>query len=285
MLTCPVCECRYVKSYISFRGYHYVKCRKCSLVFLDSDNNVAGKEKALYDLDYIKRRGYDSSSSYVAKAKEASAKFYLSLLERYVSKGRLLEIGCSTGIVLRVAADRGWEVFGEEINEEAVSIAEESFNINAIKVGPLNRGMFPNSFFSLVLMLDVLEHFSNPLELIEILREKLKQGGSLFLITPNINSISAKVLKGKWLHLFLEHLCLYSPQSITFLLERFKFKTLKLGWALKFVNIDMLKYHLECHPDILFARPIISLLNKLTFLGKLHFPFNVGEMYVLAQKQ
>lgn len=282
MAFCPVCNFKNDQVYMSFRGYSYRKCSKCSLVFL-GNGIIPLEDKVLYAYDYIQRRGYDIPDSYVAKAKEATAVHYLSFLEKYVSKKNLLEVGCATGITLKVARDRGWSVYGAEINEAAASIARKLLHTETIKTGYLDEEVFPDNFFSAVLMFDVLEHIHNPLKLMVNLRKKLKPEGFLFLLTPNINSLSAKILKGKWPHLFLEHVCLYSPESVKFLLNKYHFKILKIGWANKFVNLDVIRHHLECHPDILLSKSALAFLNNLPALKKIIFPLNVGEIYILAQ--
>jgi len=282
MKACPVCGLEDPEVSIRFKGYDYRRCRQCSLVFLDADTVLQNRD--LYASDYIRKRGHDRMSSSIVKAKEKTAARYLSILERYTIKGQLLEVGCSTGATLKAAKEKGWKVYGVEVNETAAVLARQFLNIETIKIGNLTKDLFQDKFFSAVLLFDVLEHISEPSNFIEILKNKLQPSGCLLIITPNISSLSAKILKNSWPHLFLEHQCLYSPKSIRLLLEKYGFRILKLGWAIKFVSLDILRRHLECHPQIFLAQTVRMLWNKLGYLENLIFPFNIGEMYVLAQK-
>ena len=44
-------------------------------------------------------------------------------VERYIAKGRLLDVGSSTGLQLAVARDRGWNVAGVEICQAAAEFS------------------------------------------------------------------------------------------------------------------------------------------------------------------
>lgn len=281
MILCPLCGSEYNSITICTGGYSYRKCAKCSLVFLDV--NTAFDDKELYTLEYIEQRGHNMLGSYLAKAKEATADYYLSLIGRYVNKGKLLEIGCSTGITLKAAQKKGWDVYGVEINKTAGNIAKNLLNVDTIKIGSINDEMFPDDFFSVIIIFDVIEHISNPIEFMRILRNKLKNKGVVLFITPNVSSLSARIFKHKWLHLFREHVCIYSPQTMELLLNRSGFEALKIHRAVKFINMDIIKRHIECHPDIFF-KPLLSFFKKLSFLNRIILPFNMGEICIVAQK-
>ena len=283
MSGCPVCGSGDHKHYLTFQDRAYRRCGKCFLVYAGGHNH-SSEGDVMYTHEYIHNRGHDATDSHLAKAKEATATHYLSHLEKYVSKGALLDVGCSTGISLKVARERGWDIYGTDVNEAAADAARKYLNTDTIKTGALHQEMFPDGIFSAALMLDVIEHVRNPSRLVEVLKEKLKSSGLLLVITPNVDSLSARVLGGKWPHQLAEHVCLYSPRSIRYLLGLHQLKVLKMGWAMKFVNVDMVRRHLECHPHIFLSKAMRGLLTHMSGLKTAVFPLNIGEMYVLAQK-
>ncbi len=284
MSSCPICHSEKNTYYLSLANYSYRECLHCHLIFLDYPD-IPSLLKNTYNRTYIEKRGHADLHSPLFQAKIRTSHFYLSLLEKHAAKGKLLEVGCSTGITLKTAKNRGWEVYGVEPNDSAASIAQTLLDKKAIKIGQLSDTMFPDEFFCATILFDVLEHIYNPLEFFEILQRKMKTNGFLLLMTPNINSLSAKILKRRWFHWFSEHVCLYSPQSLKFLLDKFHFKIVRMGWALKFTNMEMIRFHFECHPHILFSSCVKSVLKRLSFMDHLIFPLNIGEIYVLAQKQ
>jgi 2-polyprenyl-3-methyl-5-hydroxy-6-metoxy-1,4-benzoquinol methylase len=152
-------------------------------------------------------------------------------------------------------------------------------------VGNLNDGMFPNEYFSLVTLFDVIEHIPHPVEFLSILRKKIVPGGSILFVTPNVDTLSFKILKEKWPHFVQEHPLLYSPKSIHRLLKETGFMSKAHGWATKYISIEMLKTHAQHHPNALFYKPISWILGRIPALDHVVFPFNLGEMFVLAEKK
>jgi len=282
-IVCPVCASQSSKEFLTLSNYTYLKCNNCALVFLTEGS--LSQEDNVYTLEYIQKRGHDLQGSEIVVSKEATAKHYFSLVEKYVKKGSLLEIGCSTGIMLKVAQERGWDVYGVEINVSAAKMAAETLGADRIETKELTDEVFLGRTFSLIVLFDVIEHIAEPVAFMNILRKKLAPDGLIFLVTPDINSLSAKILRNKWPHLMSEHTRLFSRLSMSSLLEKTHFKGIKSGWALKFVNIEMLRRHLECHPHVFFSRQLLFFFNSIRAFNDIVFPFNVGELYFIAAKQ
>ncbi len=248
------------------------------------DPGVSFKEEEIYNDDYIQKRSQDPGNLNIARSREKTAEHYYRWIEKLVTKGNLLEVGCATGLALKVAQKQGWNVFGVEVNAKAALIANEVLKADVVRVGNLNDGMFPNEYFSLVTLFDVIEHIPHPIEFLSILHKKIAPGGSILFVTPNVDTLSFKILKEKWPHLVQEHPVLYSPKSINRLLKETGFMPKAHGWATKYISIEMLRTHAQHHPNALFYKPISWILGKTPGLAHAVFPFNLGEMFVLAEK-
>src|SRR5580692_11066382 len=101
------------RSFERVRGWNYVRCSACGLVFLNPRPTDA-------ELEHFYNHGYRYDLSRYARSLP-SQEIWLDLLEE--SRGRpgtLLEVGCSYGHFLAEARDRGWSVQGVELNESAV---------------------------------------------------------------------------------------------------------------------------------------------------------------------
>jgi 2-polyprenyl-3-methyl-5-hydroxy-6-metoxy-1,4-benzoquinol methylase len=103
-----------------------------------------------------------------------------------LERGRLLEIGAGTGFFELVALARGWEVEGIELSEGAVEFARKYMHV-PIKQSTIEE-YTSSHLFDAIVMIEVLEHFRDPLEAIRSLK-KLSTGHTLiFGTTPNTDS-------------------------------------------------------------------------------------------------
>jgi hypothetical protein len=88
-----------------------------------------------------------------------------------------------------------------------------------------NLNDIPDKYFDVITCFDVIEHTTNPKELIEMLHKKTKKNGLLILSTPNSQSLSSKILGQKW-WVFgpTAHFVLFSVFSLNLLLAKANFK-------------------------------------------------------------
>ncbi len=120
------------------------------------------------------------------RAREAAI---LRLLCEYCpqpGRERILDIGCGDGLLFDSLARFG-DVQGVEVCGEL--IAKDSPWRDRIYVGPFDEGYRPAGRFSLILMLDVLEHFADPLDALLHAGRLLEPQGLLVIHVPAFRSL------------------------------------------------------------------------------------------------
>lgn len=146
----------------------------------------------------------------------------VSIISRFKSRGRVLEIGCSTGLMLSLLKKRGFTVLGVEISHRAAQIARAR-GIKVI-IQPFERIKFSEKF-DVIIFNHTLEHLPDPASVLKKVLKILKEDGILFIDLPNFGSLSAKIYKCSWpLLLPDEHYWHFTLQSLSQLFDKTGFR-------------------------------------------------------------
>jgi SAM-dependent methyltransferase len=134
---------------------------------------------------------------------------------------KVLDFGCGYGLFLRSLRVRGFsESIGVELDHDVRGRAAE------ISGRPVYRDIPQSEKYGAVSMMDVLEHLTDPVETLSMLRRYVDKDAVLFISTPNVDSINARLYRERWvLHLPPQHVFYFGLRGIRIMLER-------SGWAL-----------------------------------------------------
>ncbi|MBT1070969.1 class I SAM-dependent methyltransferase [Pelotalea chapellei] len=184
-----------------------------------------------------------------------------------LSSGRLLEVGCASGIFLHQMVGQGWQVEGVEFSAKAaMSAAELGYRVHA---GPLETAPEPSEPFDLIVGWMVLEHLHDPINCLKKLREWAKPDAWLVLSVPNSGSFDFRLFKEKLYSLHLpNHLYHFTPQTIEKVLEA-------SGWTLSKVH------HQRVLSNIIASTGYVLHDKGFTNLGKrmIEFPAHAGKWH------
>ncbi|MBU2639905.1 MAG: class I SAM-dependent methyltransferase [Nanoarchaeota archaeon] len=244
-----------------------VKCKKCGLIYA---NPQEGNIEKLYEesQDYI----YDSSE-------EARKITFENDLKNIEEKGKLLDVGCSTGIFLDVAKER-FDVYGVELSkwayEKAKKITKNVWN------NELKKCKFKNDFFDVVVMWDLIEHLTDPNKELKEINRILKKDGKLIISTPNINGFFSRLTGKNWWAMIRMHLFYFSPKTIKEILTKNGFEVTKIK---SYPRTIILKYSIEWFKPYKHFYKILKMIAK-TKLGDLKLKLNTGDtMVIYANKK
>jgi 2-polyprenyl-3-methyl-5-hydroxy-6-metoxy-1,4-benzoquinol methylase len=148
--------------------------------------------------------------------------YYLS----HTPSGRLLEIGCGSGTILKLMNDLGWDAEGLEIDPAAVTNAK-SKGLRVRQQDILTSDLPPN-FYDAVAMSHVIEHLDKTQETLGAILKTLKPGGKLVIATPNAGSLGHTFFGSKWFALEPpRHLRLFDTRNLRDLLLKSGFSKAK----------------------------------------------------------
>lgn len=107
-----------------------------------------------------------------------------TLVKHQPPPARVLEIGAGHGGLTAVLRWAGYEAQALELNAWAANFAQETFEI-PIHKGSLSTFQAENNTFDVIILMDVLEHLTEPLSTLRLCTQFLKPDGFILLQTPN----------------------------------------------------------------------------------------------------
>jgi 2-polyprenyl-3-methyl-5-hydroxy-6-metoxy-1,4-benzoquinol methylase len=145
------------------------------------------------------------------------------IIKRTSKPGRILDIGCATGIFLSGMKLHGWECYGVEPSGFAAKYAKERFQMDVYN-GYLEDAKYPDNFFDVVTLWDVLEHISDPINALLKISKILKPDGLLVINLPNAASWERFIFGKYWVGWDIpRHYTFFTPQTIRALLKQMNF--------------------------------------------------------------
>lgn len=139
-------------------------------------------------------------------------------------RGRLLEVGCGGGLLVRVAQQRGWEVHATDVSESCCQLLRPLL-ADRLHQGDVQGAPFAENSFDAVVMMEVVEHLIEPLDDLQRVYALLRPGGALYVTTPNLDGFTAGVRGGKWRAVVDEHLNYFTARTLETLLRKVGFSS------------------------------------------------------------
>ena len=154
------------------------------------------------------------------------------------NSGSLLDVGCFSGMFLRNAQKRGFEITGIEPNQDAFMHVRNLLGCEVVH-GNLASAHFSPNHFSAVSFLDVIEHVEDPVADLRAALRIMRPGGVLVLVTPNVKGLLQRVVKTKrsimrqpWCPIddVPWHLWGFTRESLTLCVEKAGFIVNRISW-------------------------------------------------------
>ena len=219
-IDCPLCGGASHTPLFEKQGFTFVRCDACRLVFVNPQvrEDVVLEEYRTAETNDL---WFDvlTSDRQLALDREKFGEV-LDVLEPYRGAARLLDIGCSIGLFLDLARERGWDGLGIEFAPRALAYAREEYALEVLDV-PLEEAGFEPESFDAVGLLSVLEHTNEPRRMLADVGRVLRPGGAAYVVVPNVESLACRVLHER-ARTFdgRNHLVYFSPSTLRDCLDR-----------------------------------------------------------------
>ncbi|NUN11899.1 class I SAM-dependent methyltransferase [Candidatus Micrarchaeota archaeon] len=254
-----------------------VKCKNCGFMYINprikGDLVVKGYSDAV-DPDHVSQ----------GDGRMATFKDGMKIISKlYPNKGKLLDVGSAGGFFVKAAEEEGWEGYGVEPSKWMVDWGKKNLGLKNFKSGTLESAKYPDNYFDVVTLWDVLEHVPDPSATLREVNRILKPGGLVVINYPNIGSKLAKMAGRKWWFLLSIHLYYFTPETISKMLEKEKFTPFYYKRHWQKLALGYLFYRVEPYSKGL-SKILVKAASKLGLAEK-QVSYYASQALVAARKQ
>lgn len=283
-LICRLCHNDTLQSLMGLEYGSLQKCGECGFSEVTETPNDETIKQIYSQKDYFCHNKYEDLST---QNKEHERR--LRIVSQFVQDPRanILEVGCAAGDFIKYV-DGKYVMWGIDVSEAVIEEARARVPQakERFQTGFVENQTYAECFFDAMVMWDVIEHLRDPFAVLTQLHYHLKRGGYFILSTPNIASLTARVL-GKFWPLMTppEHLSFFTQKSFRLFFEK-KLNCRMIQWESKgkWANVGFLLHKIKAVLPHLIPNGLIKLFElKYTKRWALYVP--TGDIqYVVVQK-
>ncbi len=207
----------------------YFHCRPCSFRFATPEGNPNFRENL---------SEYEPAYRQYLEEGPADRRNFRDLLGRIETpRSPWLDIGCGSGKFVRYLKEQGIEASGLEPATplfETYLKGDPSFRHGTAEDLP------SDSLYQTISVIDVLEHLSNPIELLQQLHPHLAPEGTLIVEIPAINGLLPRLMGKWWPHYHPYHLSYFTSCSLIRAAETNGYRFIKGSWRGRYFPVSYL---------------------------------------------
>ena len=284
--SCPLCGGQTFAPAGLSAGHPVVRCTGCELHLLNPQPSDAELVE-IYHPNYSFFGDEQAAGATVSRCKQATAAHYLGQLAKAgISAGRLLEVGCGDGDFLVQAAMKQFSVEGIDYSPHSVRKTQAKLPPGTpVHCGEISVLADRAAAYDLCVACDVIEHVRQPAVFLNTVGRLLRPGGWVFLVTPDFDSLTARLMGSRWLEFKAEHMFYYTPATLRRQLTQAGFTDIRLWGGTKMLSLDYVTHHFTTYP-VPVITPVLKALRALLPASWSRRPWLIpaGGMVALARK-
>ena len=281
-LRCMICRSEVIERHCLKPPATYYRCRGCSFIF---QHPAPAPEDfhAYADSEY--ETGMYREYVLAKPMKLEHFRRRLKAIQAHVPKGRLLDVGCSSGFFLEVAAEAGYDVQGLEFSKNAIAGAAPHIQPLITKARVDEIACEREGSYDVITAFDIIEHLDQPLVFLTQARRLLRRDGRLVLSTPDAGHWLRYVMGARWPMLQpMQHISLFSGNALLLALTNTRFRPTVLCPAHKVLSWEYLIGQVSAlnpllHSALTLATRVIPRRSMRAWRD-----INIGELLAVAAK-
>lgn len=178
---------------ISQTPFLYLKCLECQGIFLDKPPTDLGR---YYQDEYYAIPSLEQLQKVADKDRNK-----IETVLRFVTGGRLLEVGPAFGVFAWQAKQAGFAVDVIEMDARCCEYLQGTLGVNVTQSDDPPAAMQILPQHEVIAIWHVLEHLPDPVAFLKVAATNLKSGGVLLIAMPNPDAWQFTIMGRRWPHL------------------------------------------------------------------------------------
>jgi len=231
--------------------FKVVRCKGCGLLQLYPRTSI-DEDKKFYDQDcQSKNIGMPNSLKLMKENSSYDTCRRANLVSKYISRNhKILDIGSGYGFFLKEMHERGYNITGIEISKERRKISSRVSNVNVLDVNLYDNKNLP--IFDCVTLFHVLEHISDPIHFLKVIKKYLSSNGKLIIEVPNVEDMLIEECKEyKSFYWQRAHMFYFSAKTLRKLLEKSDFLTIDVSYVQRYSLENFMNWRIKGQPQIM----------------------------------
>jgi 2-polyprenyl-3-methyl-5-hydroxy-6-metoxy-1,4-benzoquinol methylase len=221
---CYICGSATSTAMARIHGFEYVRCGDCDHVYTTARYSQQAIQRFYERNEYYSRITYANRDTCEYR-REHVARPKVAFTEEYSGRasGSWLDVGSGVGDVVSVLVEHGWRATGLELSSTSAAFARETFGVDLL---PCTLADYDDAHraqrgtLDVISFLGILEHVTDPIDLLTRAARMLEPRGHLLIQVPNANSISSRIQTVFPEHVFrhmspVSHIMLFTEHSLT----------------------------------------------------------------------
>jgi SAM-dependent methyltransferase len=200
---CPICGGN-VAPMLKFGGVEVLRCKSC-------DVGITSPPESVINADYTELPTWSQNVADQEEKFRGYQRKVLCYVQRHVRAGRLMDVGCSTGLLVDEARRAGFEAEGIDLDPHAVARGKSAGR-------PVHRAAIDDwdgGSYDVVCLSHTLEHVRDPAPFLRSCAALLKPQGVLCVVVPCYTGLLPKVVPRWWYGwVLMQHYYHYSVPAL-----------------------------------------------------------------------
>ena len=178
------------------KGYLIKECKTCGHRFTEiKDLNSHLAESFSDDYFFEGKDGYPNYLEEKEMLYRSGVKF-TSIISKYAKPGKVLDVGCAAGFILKAFEKAGWECYGIEPNDTMASYGRKELGLD-IRTGGMET-FNPDQKFDLINLIEVIGSLYDLDKAMQNVKQLSKPGGLVLVESWDMNCLAARFFGASW---------------------------------------------------------------------------------------